>query len=99
PSVGPWVESVSGLEDAATSGPACLQWRATDRKRVSNHLQQLHVLSLQFITLLFHRFPMGAAFPRQQPMMYNNTTQLGPNQTYYSPNGPQDMPCKRRASY
>ncbi|WZZ47719.1 hypothetical protein YC2023_043978 [Brassica napus] len=32
---------------------------------------------------------MGAAFPRQQPMMYNNTTQLGPNQTYYSPNGPQ----------
>lgn len=33
---------------------------------------------------------MGAAFSgQQQPMMYNNTTQLGPNQTYYSPNGPQ----------
>ncbi|XP_010501088.1 PREDICTED: polyadenylate-binding protein-interacting protein 3-like isoform X2 [Camelina sativa] len=37
------------------------------------------------------RYGMGAAFPGQQqlPMMYNNTTQLGPNQTYYSPNGPQ----------
>lgn len=37
---------------------------------------------------------MGAAFPgqqqqqQQQPMMFN-ATQLGPNQTYYSPNSPQ----------
>ncbi|XP_024006325.1 polyadenylate-binding protein-interacting protein 3 isoform X2 [Eutrema salsugineum] len=30
----------------------------------------------------------GAAFPGQEPMMYY-TAQLGPNQTYYSPNGPQ----------
>ncbi|VVB00266.1 unnamed protein product [Arabis nemorensis] len=36
-------------------------------------------------------YGMGATFSgqQQQPMMYNNTTQLGPNQTYYSPNGPQ----------
>ncbi|XP_018443207.2 polyadenylate-binding protein-interacting protein 3 [Raphanus sativus] len=37
-------------------------------------------------------YGMGAAFPGQQhPMMYNNNTpqQLGPNQTYYSPNSPQ----------
>ncbi|KAF3522030.1 hypothetical protein F2Q69_00047073 [Brassica cretica] len=32
---------------------------------------------------------MGAAFPGQHPVMYNNTPQLGPNQTYYSPNSPQ----------
>ncbi|CAH2033518.1 unnamed protein product, partial [Thlaspi arvense] len=38
----------------------------------------------------FHiAYAMGAAFPGQQPMMHNNTTQLGTNQTYYSPNGPQ----------
>ncbi|AEE33057.1 Polyadenylate-binding protein-interacting protein 3 [Arabidopsis thaliana] len=36
------------------------------------------------------RYGTGAAFPGQQhPMMYNNTTQLSPNQTYYSPNSPQ----------
>ncbi|CAH8255616.1 unnamed protein product [Arabidopsis lyrata] len=36
------------------------------------------------------RYGMGGAFPGQQhPMMYNNTTQLSPNQTYYSPNSPQ----------
>ncbi|KAF8083830.1 hypothetical protein N665_0750s0016 [Sinapis alba] len=36
---------------------------------------------------------IGAAFPRQQqPMVYNNTTQLGPNQTFYPPNGSQYHP-------
>ncbi|RID56635.1 hypothetical protein BRARA_F00065 [Brassica rapa] len=35
-------------------------------------------------------YGMGAAFPGQHPVMYNNTPQqLGPNQTYYSPNSPQ----------
>ncbi|KAL1218929.1 Polyadenylate-binding protein-interacting protein 3 [Cardamine amara subsp. amara] len=34
-------------------------------------------------------YGMGAAFPGQQPMMYNNATQLSPNQAYYSPNSPQ----------
>ncbi|CAH8306208.1 unnamed protein product [Eruca vesicaria subsp. sativa] len=36
------------------------------------------------------RYGMGAAFAGQHPVMYNNNTpQLGPNQTYYSPNSPQ----------
>lgn len=36
-------------------------------------------------------YGMGAAFAGQHPVMYNNNTpqQLGPNQTYYPPNGPQ----------
>ncbi|KAF8090966.1 hypothetical protein N665_0460s0009 [Sinapis alba] len=35
-------------------------------------------------------YGMGATFAGQHPVMYNNTPQqLGPNQTYYPPNGPQ----------
>ncbi|KAJ0242370.1 Polyadenylate-binding protein-interacting protein 3 [Hirschfeldia incana] len=35
-------------------------------------------------------YGMGAAFPGQHPLMYNNTPQqLGPNQTHYPPNSPQ----------
>ncbi|CAN7084407.1 unnamed protein product [Brassica oleracea var. botrytis] len=37
-------------------------------------------------------YGMGAAFPGQQPMVYHNTMQPGPNQTFYPPNGPQYHP-------
>ncbi|XP_018488756.1 polyadenylate-binding protein-interacting protein 3 isoform X2 [Raphanus sativus] len=37
-------------------------------------------------------YGMGAAFPGQQPMVYHNTRQPGPNQTFYPPNGPQYHP-------
>ncbi|KAF2608098.1 hypothetical protein F2Q68_00044479, partial [Brassica cretica] len=37
-------------------------------------------------------YGMGAAFPGQQPMVYHNTMQPGPSQTFYPPNGPQYHP-------
>ncbi|KAG2328128.1 hypothetical protein Bca52824_010856 [Brassica carinata] len=43
--------------------------------------------------------PMGAAFPGQQPMVYHNTTQLGPNQTFYPPNSQQYHPQQTMVGY
>ncbi|KAH0913873.1 hypothetical protein HID58_028319 [Brassica napus] len=70
PSVGPWVESVSGLEDtnedAATSVLACLQWRATDRK-------EFQTISNSFTSSVSRLLPSSSTDARwEQHFLDNN---------------------------
>ncbi|KAG2304602.1 hypothetical protein Bca52824_033253 [Brassica carinata] len=75
-------------ENSATSSPSSRPI-LSPRSSIGSYLP----MSLSFKpspTATRPRSPLGAAFAGQHPVMYNNTPQqLGPNQTYHPPNGPQ----------